>query len=54
MTPRARFENAREHNLELAIEHYRAAARRDRPYPKSLRRLGELMKIRGDNPAAIH
>ena len=50
---RARFEDAREENLDLAIEHYKAAAQRDPPYPKSLRRLGELTEVKGDAPSAI-
>jgi predicted Zn-dependent protease len=49
----ARFQDAREKHLGMAIESYQASARHDPPFPKSLRRLGELMEVQGDYPSAI-
>lgn len=43
-----KFEQEKEHNLATAVQHYQAALEGDPPYPKSLRRLGEIEERRGN------
>jgi tetratricopeptide (TPR) repeat protein len=43
-----KFEEEKERNLAVAIEHYQLAFDSTPPYPKSLRRLGEIEEQRGN------